>query len=151
MPATLAAQDAERTIANTVPPRTHALPTPPMILVVDDEPVIRHLLQVYLEAHGFRTLLAASGKEALALHDTHGESIAMVLLDVRMPGLSGLDTLTALREQDPQIRCCFMTGDLGSHSIEELLDLGALHLFRKPLFLADLVAKFRAFLGVASR
>jgi DNA-binding response OmpR family regulator len=67
----------------------------PTVLVVDDEPHIREVLRRYLEAAGHRVLEAGSGEDALA---TLGEGgVDLVLLDVRLPGIDGLETLRRLR------------------------------------------------------
>ena len=58
-----------------------------------------------------------------------------------MPGRDGVSTLAALRELDPQIRACFMTGDAGRYTEQNLLDLGALTVFRKPFCLGELAAQ----------
>jgi DNA-binding response OmpR family regulator len=115
----------------------------PTILIVDDEPLIRDMLARYLRAYNFRTVLARSGTEAVDIFRSRGHEIALVLLDIRMPGLSGPETLSALRSLDPHVRCCFMSGDLGNYSPEELRAYGALHLFAKPFQPQEMVAVLR--------
>jgi CheY-like chemotaxis protein len=107
-------------------------PRVPGILVVDDEPAIRILLQTALPRYGFHVFLAASGQEALVVYREHRTEIAAVLLDVQMPGLDGPQTLRILRAIDPQVRCCFISGDLGDYSEQDLLDLGAALVIPKP-------------------
>lgn len=102
------------------------------ILVVDDEAIVRQMLEVVLRRSGFGVLLAADGPEALALYERHRPRIAVVLLDVRMPGLDGPQTLAALRQFDPGVRCCFMSGDTKCYSEQELLAQGAVCFFPKP-------------------
>ncbi|MBI1913450.1 MAG: response regulator [Planctomycetes bacterium] len=130
------------------PSRSHAAPAanPPRILVVDDEPLIRDLLSRYLESQGFRVLVAASGREAVERFRNE-RAVGLVLLDVRMPGLDGPATLAALRCLNPQVRCCFMSGDLGSHTTKEIFHTGALALFEKPLHLSELAASLHRLLG----
>src|SRR5215831_19005930 len=67
------------------------------VLVADDDHLVRVLVQLGLERDGVDVWLASSGKEAIQLYRTHRESIAVVLLDVHMPGLDGPATLDALR------------------------------------------------------
>jgi CheY-like chemotaxis protein len=67
----------------------------------------------------------------------------MVLMDVRMPGLDGLLTLGELRQFDPDVRCCFMSGDLGGYTEQRLRDSGAAAVFHKPFHLDEV------FLGLA--
>jgi CheY-like chemotaxis protein len=117
--------------------RTAQLPKPG-ILVVDDEPLLRKLLQVALEQQGFQIWLAADGYEALQLYQKHRLHVALVLLDVRMPGLDGPQTLAALQILDPALACCFMTGFAGDYSYTNLLERGALRVFAKPFRPAEL-------------
>jgi CheY-like chemotaxis protein len=105
---------------------------PPEILVVDDEPLIRQLLELALPAHGLAVRTAAGGRQALDLYRTHRGTIDLVLLDVSMPGLDGPQTLARLREIDPGVRCCFMTGHSARYGAGQLLALGAAHVLAKP-------------------
>jgi CheY-like chemotaxis protein len=112
---------------------------PPTILVVDDEPVIQRLVADILQQQGYAVLVAATGEEAVALYQNHLGTIQMVLLDIRMPGLDGPATLEALRALDPQVRCCFLSGDLGGYTEEDLLQRGAQGVLRKPFRVEELV------------
>jgi CheY-like chemotaxis protein len=102
------------------------------ILVVDDEPSVRKLLAAVLRQAGFSVRVAASGEEAVGLYGQHRDDIDLVLLDVRMDAMSGPDTFAALRRIEPRVRCCFMSGHAGDYSANELLALGARHVFSKP-------------------
>src|SRR5437016_1778549 len=106
------------------------------ILVVDDEVCMRGVLTIAMRQQGFVVWLAAACLEALDLYRLHHEAIDVVLMDVRMPGQDGPQTLAALQEVNPQIRCCFMTGDLGNYTEERLRSLGAAAVLRKPFRLA---------------
>lgn len=98
---------------------------------------MREVLHDKLRQEGFSVWLAADGQEALDLYRNHCDTIDVVLLDVRMPGLDGPQTLAALQEITPQVRCCFMSGYLGSYTEESLRDLGAAEFFAKPFRLAE--------------
>jgi CheY-like chemotaxis protein len=119
----------------------------PAVLVVDDEEPVRRLLAQALPTHGFRVLAAASGEEALALFREHGADVAMVLLDVRMPGMDGVATLRALREIDPKVRCCFLAGYPGLQGAMSLLEWGAERFFTKPFMPAELARDLWEMLG----
>src|SRR5262245_34022324 len=97
----------------------------PGILIADDEELLRTMLQVVLRRQGFNVWMAADGVEAEQLYRKHAHEIDLVLLDVRMPILDGPGTLAALRRQTPGVRCCFMSGDMGGGTPEDLLALGA--------------------------
>ena len=112
-------------------------PRPHGVLIADDEADVRDVLHDRLRQEGFSVWLAADGQEALDLYRNHCATIDVVLLDVRMPGLNGPQTLAALRELTPQIRCCFMSGSFGSYTEERLRDLGAATVFAKPFRLDE--------------
>jgi CheY-like chemotaxis protein len=73
-----------------------------LVLVVEDDNDIRSLLSLALPLYGFTVLAACAGAEALERCRRHPESIGLAVLDVRMPGLSGPETLVALREIHPR-------------------------------------------------
>jgi len=102
------------------------------VLVVDDNQGVRTILELFLRRLGFTVWSAASGQDAVKLYRERQQSRPVVLLDVQMPGMDGPATLAALQKIDPEVKCCFMSGDLGRYPPEELLGLGAAHLFHKP-------------------
>lgn len=111
----------------------------PGVLVVDDDPMLRTLLKTILLRQGFRVWDCPSGEDALAVYLRYQKDIAVVLLDVCMPGLDGPGTLAALRRIDPGVRACFISGYTGSYTIEDLLGMGALRFFEKPFQIHPLV------------
>ena len=125
------------------PRRAESLPgVPPAqatyeILVVDDDEYLRKLLQMVMQQRGFRVRLAADGREAVEVYRRHRETLNLVLMDVRMPGLDGPQALTSIQRLNPQVRCCFMSGDLGDYTEEKLLGLGAMAVIAKPFQLAE--------------
>jgi CheY-like chemotaxis protein len=104
----------------------------PALLIADDSPAVRGFLRAALRPWGFTVLEAADGHEALDLYRRHRAAVRLVLLDVRMPGLDGPQTLAALRRLDPGVRCCFLSGVLGEADARALLGQGALRVFHKP-------------------
>jgi CheY-like chemotaxis protein len=113
---------------------------PPGILVTDDEDGIRGFLAAFLSAKGYAVWTAADAEKTLEVYAAHRDAINLVLLDVRMPDQDGPAVLCALRRINPELRCCFMTGAAGNYSQDELLRLGALHVFSKPFLSLDEVA-----------
>jgi DNA-binding response OmpR family regulator len=113
------------------------------LLIVDDEWHVRGMLEAGLRQEGFAVWTAATGQEALELYRIHGEVIDVVLLDVRMPDLDGPQTLAALRDHSPQVRCCFMSGDLGGYTMEGLRSAGAVDVLQKPFPLREVARRLR--------
>jgi CheY-like chemotaxis protein len=118
----------------------------PLVLVVDDEAAVRRMLQAALPRLGFDVLAAAGGAEAVDLYRGRRADIAVVLLDVKMPGLDGPATLAQLRGSDPGVCCVFMTGHAAQYAVGHLGALGAGLLF-KPFALPELASALRAALG----
>ena len=136
-PTTLEALLMSRQLAPAVPPATAAPPADYRVLVVDDDDGVRRSLAAGLPREGFEVRLAADGREAADLLRAGRPGIDVVLMDVGMPGRDGPETLAALREQDPRVRCCFMSGDLGGHTEGDLRGLGTGEVLRKPFTLAE--------------
>lgn len=113
---------AEKETMNTI--ATHEIPVAPRppvnpapesclrILVVDDEDLIRIALSRFLKAHGHKLVTARDGQEALAI--AHRESFDLVISDIRMPHMNGLEFYQCMLEIDRSYcqRFIFMTGDL---------------------------------------
>jgi CheY-like chemotaxis protein len=111
---------------------TRAIPRNLGILVVDDMGLILSMLKVALQSRGFNVWLAENGDDAIPLYRLNREEIDLVLLDVQMPGLDGPHTLDALRRLDPDVLACFMTGNSGDYSRDDLLECGVARVFNKP-------------------
>jgi CheY-like chemotaxis protein len=109
------------------------------ILVIDNEPGIRRLLEIAFTQRGYQVWPAANGEEGIKLFELHRNDIAMVLIDVVMPVLDGPSTLVALRRIDPQVVCCFMTGNGGEYTLEHLESLAPVRVFTKPFVLSEIL------------
>jgi CheY-like chemotaxis protein len=119
----------------------------PEILIVDDEPSILNLLGVALRHHGFTAWIEEDGREAVEFYREHQEAIALVLLDVQMPFQDGPETLLALQQINPAVRCCFMSGNTGDYDPTSLLAIGADRIFQKPFALRELTRSLRQILA----
>ena len=82
------------------------------ILIVDDEEMIRDIASMVLKKAGFDILLAENGESGVELYKQHHQEISLVLLDINMDGLSGYDTLRAMREINENILCVFSSGEI---------------------------------------
>ena len=103
------------------------------ILVADDEPHIGRIIKMKLEQGPFRVTLAYDGQEALDFVNS-GEKIDLVLLDLMMPKLSGLDVLRSIRAQDnlKSLPCIILTAGGDAKHERDALELGATHFLTKP-------------------
>ncbi len=109
------------------------------VLVVDDEPSIRRYLQTLLEVEGYSVLAAASGREALEI--AQGEQRPdLVILDVLMPEIGGLETLRSLMQVDPSLRVVMLSCSGEVATVVEAIKLGAQDYLTKPFEKSELDA-----------
>ena len=106
------------------------------ILVVDDEPPIRELLKKYLSARGYRVRVASDGQQALALVDQ--KSPDLIVLDVHMPGMNGIEVLKKLRAKNYAGAVIFLTSSQDETLLRKGLELGSLDILGKPVDLERL-------------
>jgi two-component system KDP operon response regulator KdpE len=111
------------------------------VLVVDDEPPIRKLLRVSLEAQGFATLEAPNAKTALELL---AESPDLILLDLGLPDMAGLDLLRAIRARNESVPILILSSREDEAGKVQALDLGADDYVTKPFGMEELLARMRA-------
>jgi len=123
----------------------------PGVLVVDDTAALRSVLETGLRRAGFSVWSAAHGLLAVELYRRHQDTIAVVLLDVAMPGLDGPQTLAALQQLCPAVRCCFMTADPEPYTEEDLRRLGAVRVFRKPFAFPEMIDTLRQLVNRSPR
>jgi two-component system nitrogen regulation response regulator NtrX len=105
----------------------------PRILIVDDEPGIRQSLKGVFEDEGFTTDAVSSGEECLK--KIEHASYDLVLLDIWLPGIDGLDTLRKLREKSPQTHVIMISGHATIATAVSATKLGAYDFIEKPLSL----------------
>jgi DNA-binding response OmpR family regulator len=106
------------------------------ILVVDDEREICELLKEFLESKGYAVMISSGGADALTC--VLDQQPDLVLMDVRMPGLDGLETQRRLRAIDPSIDVIILTGVCDEDIAIQAMQDGARKYLCKPLTLADL-------------
>jgi two-component system, OmpR family, response regulator len=114
----------------------------PAVLVVDDVVAIGTMLDLALSQGGFAVTLATTGNEAIELYRKHHDKFALVLMDVQMAGMDGPTTLAILRQINPELKCCFMSGSTGKYTSQELLDMGAVHVTMKPFVNLSILTQF---------
>jgi DNA-binding NtrC family response regulator len=103
----------------------------PKVLVVEDDPDIRAILAVFLGDKGFHAKVAESGHRALELLGE--EPVDLILSDVRMPGMTGLELLRTVKERDPEIELVLMSAYSCVRDAVEAIQLGAADYVEKPI------------------
>ncbi len=112
-----------------------------LIMVVDDEAAVREITKAMLESHGYRTILATDGQQALGLFAAEKGGIALVITDMMMPNLDGSSTAKALRKIDPNIKIVAMSGLAKSEY--QLSELGMSACLTKPFTSVQLLSTVR--------
>jgi response regulator RpfG family c-di-GMP phosphodiesterase len=106
------------------------------ILIVDDEETIRLALRKFLRSRGYEVEIAGSGDQALQLLDK--DSFALMLCDVRMPGMTGVQIVPLARERDQDLAIIMLTAVNDAATATEVLASGATDYLMKPVELVDL-------------
>ncbi|MBO0958576.1 response regulator [Neobacillus sp. MM2021_6] len=111
------------------------------ILIVDDQFGIRILLNEVFQKEGYQTFQAANGVQALDIVTKHNPDL--VLLDMKIPGMDGIEILKRMKVIDQDIRVIIMTAYGELDMIQEAKDLGAITHFAKPFDIDDIRAAVR--------
>ncbi|MEY4941531.1 MAG: hypothetical protein RIQ93_3266 [Verrucomicrobiota bacterium] len=118
-----------------------AVPSSVPLLIVDDDRAQRSLLETFLRAQGYVTQSAASGEAALQL--LLGQKFAMMISDVRMPGMSGLEMLRRVRQKHPDLPVLLVTAFADIRSAVSAMRDGAVNYLAKPIDLDELILSVR--------
>jgi DNA-binding NtrC family response regulator len=102
------------------------------VLVVDDDPTQRRLMQAAAEKQGFRARVVENGERALEEASDPRNGVDVVLLDLVMPGLSGMETLERLMERRPDLPVIVLTATGGIDTVVQAMRAGAIDFFVKP-------------------
>ncbi len=114
--------------------------TKPRILIVDDEESLVETLTVLLKREGFEVISALSGNEAIGKLE---ENPDVVLADIRMPKVSGIDVLTETRDRRPEVPVVLMTAQASLQSAIQAVNQGAFYYVQKPFTNDELLAILR--------
>ena len=119
----------------------------PRILIVDDDPGQRSLLNTFLRTQGFETVTAESGQQAL--ETLRAGKFGMMISDVRMPGLSGLETLRLARKEHATLPVLLVTAFTDIRDAVAAMRDGAVNYLAKPIDLDELMACVRQAIGIS--
>ena len=106
--------------------------THPSILITDDDVSLRETLRGVFEPYGFRTLQAADGQEALELVQ-RGAEVHLLLLDMHMPRLTGLETIKLVKQCRSELPCILMSARADESLVREALSADAFTVLTKPV------------------
>lgn len=113
------------------------------ILVVEDDPVVQAAIAEILERLGYTVLTASNGSEALTLFSQNADTIDLVLCDMMMPEMDGLDLSLALSVHDPRVKVILITGYPLNGEGNALLEQGVFDWLEKPVSIGVIAAKVR--------
>jgi PAS domain S-box-containing protein len=119
------------------------------ILVVDDEDIIRNMLQEVLEGMGYTVLLADNGEDALKLYRGRCNDIDLVIIDMIMPKMGGKETYLALKKINPDIKTILASGFSQDTVVREILGAGVNGFIHKPFTTTELSKKIREVLMIS--
>src|SRR5256886_5163014 len=122
-------------------------PKAPRILIVDDDSAQRSLLDSFLRTQGFETLPVSSGEKALEV--LRSQAVSMMISDVRMPGMTGLETLRRARQEHAVLPVLLVTAYADIRDAVGAMRDGALNYLAKPIDLDELLATVRQATGLS--
>ncbi len=117
------------------------------LLVVDDEEAVSDILQKVFSDRGFGVVTASSGEEALEL--VKKKAFDLMVLDMQMTGISGIEVLKTLKKDRPLLHVVVLTGHV--EYAEEAKQVGCAALFTKPVSIGDLVSKIQEILDTEDK
>ena len=114
-----------------------------LILVIDDEDMLRDVLKEVLEMVGFSALFASSGRAGIQLFEENRGRVQLILMDILMPEMSGLETHKEIKAIDPDMKFIFMSGfpDKDALSLRELV--GEYVFVKKPFSVKEIVSHIK--------
>jgi PAS domain S-box-containing protein len=110
-----------------------------LILIVDDEEAVRFVTRQILESNGYRTLVASRGTEAVTRYLEKGGEISLVLTDLHMPGMGGLEAISVLQKINPRLRVVVTTGASNAVTDSEFANIDPEAFIKKPFDVIQLL------------
>jgi len=108
------------------------------ILVVDDEDVVRVTLKAILERLGYKVTLCSDGQEAVDFYKRSWRDVDLVIIDMVMPQMGGLDAFLAMRTINPSVRAMLSSGYSIAGDAQRIMDEGVRSFVQKPFHVAEL-------------
>lgn len=118
-----------------------------LVMVIDDEDAVREVTRLTLEQHGYRTLVAKDGAEAVATYALHAGEVAAVLVDMMMPVMNGVATIQVLQRINPRVRVIACSGRVEAGRFPQDVSAAIAHFLPKPFTAQALLAALHDLLG----
>jgi DNA-binding NtrC family response regulator len=106
--------------------------TEPQILIVDDEPTVLHLASLIVQTAGFPVLTSTNGLEGLSTFQSAKDSISVVITDVQMPTMGGIEMAKAIKSRKKDVKIIFISGYAPSTEISDLIQKWDAEFISKP-------------------
>ena len=123
------------------PEADHSLFQGRTILVIDDEEMVVNITEIMLKKIGHKILKAHSGHEGLSVFQTYRNQIDLIICDMIMPRMDGLELVHRLREINPRVKVLLSSGSLIDEDEKDVVNRGFDGLIKKPYKLSDLSEK----------
>jgi len=114
-----------------------------LVLVVEDEPIMRKIAGKVLKDDGYEVLTAENGRQGIELFKAHYKHIELVLLDMVLPGPSGNEVYLEMKKIDPGVKVLLNSGFKNDRRLTEAFKLGIKHFIEKPYTLEKLSKAIR--------
>ena len=111
-----------------------------LILIVDDEEMIRKTVKTILERSGYEVILAEDGEKGVELFKKYNRNIKIVLLDMVMPKMSGEEAFLQMKEINPELKVLIVSGFKQDDRVDKIMNLGVKGFIQKPFTLEELAA-----------
>jgi len=119
------------------------------VLIVENEQLMLGLIERVLLQHGYQVLAAADGEEAIEVYRLHKLEIDVVLLDVGLPKVNGVDVLYKMKSENPNVRVIIVSGFLAPELRTKMQQAGVEHFIDKPYMLDQLVETIQSLIETA--
>jgi CheY-like chemotaxis protein len=119
-----------------------------VIMVVDDEDVIRNMVKDFLTDKGYEVILASDGAEAIERFQQACGQVDLALLDMMLPGIGGMEVFKELRQVNPRIKAILSSG-YNQDILEDDLDENAVSFLQKPFRITELIQKIEELMDIS--
>jgi len=123
------------TLQRSGPDKVH----PPRVLIIDDEPLIREVVELILGTHDIPVESVSGGREGIRLVSARPAEVDIAIIDFTMPDLNGYQTFLELQRVKPDLRVIFLSGHHASPELEALRQRGLAAVLAKPFEISELL------------